>query len=419
MKRRRLWIVTWMVMISGIMSLLVAGCGADPTPTPRPTPTPTPTPQAAATSTPTPEPSPEELFEARWNELIAAAQEEGEVHFLRAVTSRMPVLQAFETKFGIRTVPGTAGGRASTDRVLAERTRGRYTVDISNAGAGSSDRLVTAGALIPVWPEIFHPDAVDASKWRGTPPFFADREEKYLLAWSFRITDLVSLWYNTDLVSQEEIDSITSYWDLLKPEFEGRFAIQDPSQAGRSDLRVRAWQTLGPEFIEAVIRAVPRANILPARGREASEGLARGKFDFVLFASTGDFEDLETIGIPITALARRGHLEGGLLAEVGAGTDKRGLFDQAPHPNAARLFLNWFLTQEGQTAWNSLREPPSPITDGISLRNDVPQGLVRDDYWAEASGDLPIRGPNAEYYQALDESLEFMKALYEELGYIF
>ena len=47
------------------------------------------------------------------------------------------------------------------------------------------------------------------------------------------------------------------------------------------------------------------------------------------------------------------------------------MMDRAPHPNAAKLFLNWWLTQEGQTAHNTLSASPVPP----SLREDVPLGI--------------------------------------------
>ena len=47
-----------------------------------------------------------------------------------------------------------------------------------------------------------------------------------------------------------------------------------------------------------------------------------------------------------------------------------GMMDRAPNPNAAKLFLNWFLTQEGQTVYHTVFVgSPSP-----SLREDVPPG---------------------------------------------
>ena len=50
-------------------------------------------------------------------------------------------------------------------------------------------------------------------------------------------------------------------------------------------------------------------------------------------------------------------------------------FANAPHPNAAKLFINWFLSKEGQTLTHTL----IPILDRSSLRNDVPAGEVVPD----------------------------------------
>ena len=49
------------------------------------------------------------------------------------------------------------------------------------------------------------------------------------------------------------------------------------------------------------------------------------------------------------------------------------LFDRAPHPNAAKVFLNWFLSKEGQTVWsrelvvNSRRRDVAPVNPNSAL----------------------------------------------------
>jgi ABC-type Fe3+ transport system substrate-binding protein len=47
-------------------------------------------------------------------------------------------------------------------------------------------------------------------------------------------------------------------------------------------------------------------------------------------------------------------------------------FANAPHANAAKLFINWFLSKEGQT----LTHTSIPNLDRSSLRNDIPAGEV-------------------------------------------
>lgn len=39
------------------------------------------------------------------------------------------------------------------------------------------------------------------------------------------------------------------------------------------------------------------------------------------------------------------------------------LYNRAPHPNAAKLFINWALTREGQTAFTQQTQIPSRRTD--------------------------------------------------------
>jgi len=45
-------------------------------------------------------------------------------------------------------------------------------------------------------------------------------------------------------------------------------------------------------------------------------------------------------------------------------------FDRTPHPNAAKLALNWFLSREGQTVYQRIAR------DKDSLRTDIPKDTV-------------------------------------------
>ena len=50
---------------------------------------------------------------------------------------------------------------------------------------------------------------------------------------------------------------------------------------------------------------------------------------------------------------------------------------QPPHPNAARVFVNWLLSREGQTALQ--RATNTPHNSEESLRTDIPKDMVRSD----------------------------------------
>jgi ABC-type Fe3+ transport system substrate-binding protein len=73
-------------------------------------------------------------------------------------------------------------------------------------------------------------------------------------------------------------------------------------------------------------------------------------------------------GLPVVAI----HLEG--LSAVGAGTDPASLLLSAPHVNAAKVFLNWILSRDGQNNFQKL-------TRENSLRIDiVKEGVVNPFY---------------------------------------
>ena len=89
-----------------------------------------------------------------WNELIAAAKQEGEVTiFLGRAASRQirPAFAEFEKKFGVKTTPVIGSGGENADKVMAERDTGLYTGDLWMGGSTSMNtRLVPNNALDPI-----------------------------------------------------------------------------------------------------------------------------------------------------------------------------------------------------------------------------------------------------------------------------
>lgn len=406
MKRR--FSLARMLLLMGVVMVAAACGGSDPTPTSTPAPTATPEPGV----TPTPR---DEAFEARWSELIANAQAEGELAVISDAGRELPVYEQFTREFGIKALFGSSSsGRETSNRALAERGRGRYTLDINDVGAGSTERLVEAGALQPAMPLLFHPDALDLSKWRFNQIFHTDRAQQFMLAIDLRLSLLAEVFYNTDNVTQAEVDSITSYADLLRPEFAGRIVVSDPAANGNTGVRTRSYLYLGPEFIETLVRQ-NADNIVGEGDRQMMDGLARGKWDFAIYGAASDFVELETIGLPVKQLTEV-PLEGGTIAEIRSGV---GVFDRPAHPNAAQLYFNWLFTQRGQTAMQTFRDiRPGRVPD-VSLRLDVPQGSIPDQYWQEIQDAGEVINPqqqNELYFQAVDDSRDLVRRIYAELG---
>jgi len=104
------------------------------------------------------------------------------------------------------------------------------------------------------------------------------------------------------------------------------------------------------------------------------------------------------------------------------------MLSNAPHPNAAKLYMNWWYTKDGQTADIEGVSAYGPI-GSVSLRSDVTQGTFPDHLWETllkvpgwvAEGTLEqhliVFEENEEWFKIRDETEKFFNDLYIELGY--
>ena len=101
--------------------------------------------------------------------------------------------------------------------------------------------------------------------------------------------------------------------------------------------------------------------------------LVGGRFPLQAVATgSEDLTALAKKGLPIKQMFLPKQV--GLIRAGGSGCCI-SVFTNAQHPNAAKLFVNWFLSKEGQTLTHTM----IPNIDRSSLRNDVPLGEVAPD----------------------------------------
>ncbi len=307
-----------------------------------------------------------------WDETLAAAQKEGQlVVVLGGGASRRyrPVFQFFEDKFGVRTVISTGGGRKQADRLLAERGAGKYKVDIFMVGPTTGNtRLIPNGAADPIKPLLFLPDVVDQSLWYKGRHYYSDPEEKYIFALS-GAADLtpISIRFNTDKLPVKEAKKIDSLWMFLdKKQFAGEIVAFPPTIAGAggSYFTVHVHPDLGEKYLRGFFR--PELDVTFIRDyRQVADGVARGKYTLAMFVGSAgqDIDRLGDVGLPVANLQEileRPMKERPTLQGTGSSSNIM-VVNRRPHPNAAKLFVNWFLSKEGQTVMHTKSgRSPSP-----------------------------------------------------------
>jgi ABC-type Fe3+ transport system substrate-binding protein len=281
------------------------------------------------------------------------------------------VADVFQKKFGIKVEVSTGNATTTINRVLAERKAGRYTVDVALISSRvNNQRLVPSESLVPLPPLLIHPEVVNASNWYGGKHWYADKFSKFTLIYHATKEDEYEAWYNTEKIKEEEVATLKKQTDFFEPRWKGKIQGQgmgDPSGI-RQMIDSYFEPDRGPEWIRKYLLD---AGVTFSDDRRILETwLVGGRFPLQAVATgTEEYIRLAKKGLPIKQIFLPKQV--GLIRAGGSGCCI-SVFANALHPNAAKLFVNWFLSKEGQTLTHTL----IPNIDRASLRNDVPFGEV-------------------------------------------
>lgn len=292
-----------------------------------------------------------------WNKLVADAKKEGKVVIIAPPDQevRESIPKAFKEKYGITV--DYLGGRSSdmAGRLRAERSSGIYTVDAALSGMLTMASIFyTEKMLDPLRPALIDPNVTDGSKWKSGKLWFIDPEDGYILR--LFSTRTAMFYMNTTYVKPEEVKTAQ---DLLNPKFKGKIITSDPTLPGiGSSDNARFYVQFGEEFVKKLY--IEQQPMLSRDRRQIGDSLARGAYPIALGAEDEEMERLQKEGFPI---ARIYSLEG-MSDIVSSSVGQVVIFNNAPHPNAAKLFANWIASREGLEIYSRNR-------GGVPTRNDI------------------------------------------------
>ncbi len=278
-----------------------------------------------------------------WDKVLAAAKKEGTVAVIGPAGSKIrdTLTQNFEKKYGIKVEYFSGRGSTIGPKLKAERGAGQFLWDVFIGGTTTALSVTIPGGMIdPIEPALILPEVKDPKKWRGGGIEYVDAGKRVLI---MTLTQRGTLVVNPKVVKPE---SITSYKDLLAPKFKQKIVLDDPTMAGPGQATFDFFYmhpALGPNFIRELAKQEP--TVLRDWSQEL-EGVAREKY----LVSVGLFdiftEERIKAGVPAAIIDPRKIKEG---SDIGCVDGALTTFNRAPHPNAAKVYINWLLSKEGQT----------------------------------------------------------------------
>ncbi len=298
-----------------------------------------------------------------WDETLAAAKKEGKVVVVGAAdpVMRNEVIPAFTKRYGIA-VDYIAGRSGSiVERVKIERASGVYSVDAYLPGSDTMFNVLYPEKMIdPLKPMLVLPEVTDPSKWKMGKLWFMDPEEQYVLR-VFNSVDSL-LFINTDYVKPEEM---TEVQHLLNPKWRGKISTEDPllDSGTGGNTAARFYKQLGPDFVKALY--IDQKPVISRDRRQFTDWLARGTHPICLSCREDDVRSLRQEGFKLLKIY---NLKG-LVTSVNTSPFLVAVANKAPHPNAARVFLNWLAGKEALEIY-------SRGFGAATLRTDVDESFL-------------------------------------------
>jgi len=279
-------------------------------------------------------------WQVEWEQVQAAAKKEGKLALTipPGADLRKGLETAFKPRFGIELELVLGSGSVVTRRMAEEYKAGIRHFDATISGMDSvSHNLYPMGALDPLESYWILPEIKDPKNWWGGH-IWTDKAKRYAYAPMAYMLD--SIWYNASLVKPEEV---RSYDDLLNPKWKGKIGLFDPRIGGAGiGMWGFLWATKGEDYLKKLVDQ----QLLIGDRRPVADGLARAKLAITIGSTYYSYVSFIKAGIPVKPFPP---LKEGTYVSVGNGGPV--IIKNSPHPNAAKVFVNWFLSKEGQEVY--------------------------------------------------------------------
>ncbi len=306
--------------------------------------------------------------------LVDKAKEEGKlVAYLAMNAADAVTVQAtFEKKFPqIKVDLVRAGAPAMLQRVLTEYRGGKIFADVV-LGFGFIHYELGQKKLLARY---------DSPERQNYVPQFKDKAG----FWTNVIPIVHTIAYNPKMLQPAELP--VRYTDLLLPKWKGKAGMNSNNIMFLAAMMTHFGKENGMDFLQRLAAQEPQVR---GGGTLLTTLVAAGEFPLAFSINENNVENFKQRGAPIDWVRLADPLYGELVPI--------GIMVGAPHPNAARVFVDYVLSKEGQELFRNLGKLParSDVAPKYSIDRDkigmIPtEEEAKTDYYAKLFDDLFVK----------------------------
>ncbi len=259
-----------------------------------------------------------------WDETLAAAKKEGKVVFYNNLQPNgiEPLLAKFRAAVpGIQPEQIRLGSNPLIERFQTEFTAGRHLADVFIT---FPDERIVEGVKAGWMAEWTPPEL------SNFPPAINEDNKLFTLQYARE-----AIIWNKTLV--KPADEPKEWTDLFDPKWKGKVGMNPPWRSVSIQQVVAFWEDKG------IANPAEKLKANEVRFFEGSGGIIQA-------VVRGDVRIAELTDLPLNPLLEDGAPVGFVYPASGTtlSANKAFVAAKAPHPNAARVFMNWLMTKEGQ-----------------------------------------------------------------------
>ena len=308
--------------------------------------------------------------QARWEDVVRAAEKEGEVsvYATNSVGDLQVIWDAFRKKFPKIKLNALSISTTSemVTKVMAERRASQFLVDVVLGAPGATYNSFYRGkTLDPLPPALLLPEVTDLSKWWRGKHRYIDVEGQYVFVYQSTLYG-PPVYYNTKLFN---LDSVKSVWEFLDPKWKGKMMSLWPraNYVSTALLFMYHHPQVGGKFLDRLYGDMDLTYF--SDFRQGTDWLAAGKFAVCFLCRLRRAAEQ---GLPVAEADAYRFKE---VPGIGSNNGAIALMSNHPHDNAAKVFINWYLSREGQIAFRQANTSAEDDTT-TSMREDLPLDVV-------------------------------------------